>query len=397
MNASSPYIITVFVFASIAIFSNIIVLCFFFRFYKISTFSTSLIFWIHASTLGQMISTLPIIYSGNWFICDFMAFFHYYWGLINVGITVLLTLTYYNIIKGENTLKYMNSHNIHRYGIPFIFLFSLICLLPNITDSYSSINGWCTLNVGNPANIWAICIFYIWIVIALFFCIGLFLYIIYHTFQLNINDNSRNSNHNHHSIRYTLFRSVGLYLLITLICLIPRIIPRFIVVVEGLTETDDNPDNNDNDSASNTIISQFLVELPLYLAGIGYSIVFRINRQLIKLYEDFHHREISTEMNSLQITLQDFDQMLMIRGSNDSSLTSSVTVNPVLRDVSSYAVNNLSIPTNVSITTVVHGTSAGSASVYSNSVSHNSGKSSSTIAKSVIDGNKSSKEEDIDL
>lgn len=281
-----PIAIAIFVFSSIGIAVNILVVLVFWKNYSIRAVTTRLIFFLHLSVLGEMISSLPI-YGGNEFMCGLMGFASFYFGLFNALVTVMLTIAYYNIIQ-DNRPEI--EKGIKKYGVKFAIIFPFITLLPFTTDSYQAIGNSCTLNLDRTSDIWSIFTFFLWMILALLFCTLLFTYIIYRASRFNTS-----------GLRRRIFRCVGVYILITILCLIPRVVVRTMLIVDFHNQSQDD----DNVSAE----SQSVVEIPQYFVGIAYAICFFANQQILKSYESHQTQDASDE---LQFTVEELDAVLNV-------------------------------------------------------------------------------------
>lgn len=282
MDINSTYIVLLFVFGTIAVFGNLIIIAIYVRTHTLRELTSKLILLVHISCTGQMIAAFPKIYQGNWFICGFMGWFHYYCGLLNIGVITLLTLCYYNLINENSTLL---RKNLSKYGLKIAFLFPIITFFPFSTGSYRATNDWCTLEGNSQGDLWAIFTYYIWISMQVLFCLILFIYIIYRASKYSI------------GIRKKLFSSIGAYILITLICLVPQTLPRYFALT-GKQSDDDNPSKND---------AEFAIQFPLLLAGLAYIICYIVNREIILLYDN---RTDPHESSDLEISMGDFDMIL---------------------------------------------------------------------------------------
>jgi hypothetical protein len=270
MQSDSILLIPFFIIAGISIFGNSCVLLSIFMFGKIHGIFPFLVWLLHSSSLGMSIFSLPLIYTGNSGLCQFMGFIHYYAGFINCGVTLFLSLAYYYLLI-LNKLEDLTVF-IRKYGIKALYLLACITTLPFITNSYSeSGNLWCSLNFGdNFANLWSIWIFYLWAAVALLLSGYYFGVTIYFSSKYDAN------------VGKQLFWSVGAYIMITLFTLTVRVIPRLLNIA----------------SIPVSELGQFFTELSLYVAGIGYIICFYFNRNRLFRYET-DERRTSTFLLSL--------------------------------------------------------------------------------------------------
>jgi hypothetical protein len=273
-------LIIFYVIAAICILGNALVICTLLRVSTIKAITTYLVFILHVSCFFQSISSLPAVYNGNSGMCQFMSGIHYYTGLVNVGSMVILSIVYYNYTVKLNTQMLKN---INRYGIKILYVFPLITFLPFATDSYgNSGDTWCTLDNSLLADAWSIMVFYAWVIIAFIISSWLFGYIIYWTSKHDI------------GIRGRLFWSLGIYILITLLSLLPRIIPRIAWLMYPYNIS---------------WITQWVLELPAYLAGICYVACYYYNQKDLWIYEDKLQHEISE--NEFEISFEDLKDALV--------------------------------------------------------------------------------------
>lgn len=289
MDIDSTFIVLLLVFGTIAIFGNLIVIGVFFRTHILKELTSRLILIVHISCSGQMIATLPKIYNNNWFICGFMGWFHYYCGLVNIISIMLLTLCYSNLVT-KNSHQFIQ--RLDYYGLKIAFLFPIITFFPFSTGSFRATSDWCTLEATNQGDLWAVFIFYIWIMIGAIFCLVGFIYIIYRASKFKIGV----------GVRRKLFASIGAYIMITVVCLIPQTIPRFLTLTlaPGRQSDDDSPFKNN---------VEFAIQFPLYIAGIAYTICYAFNRSTFLLYET---RREETESSEITISITDFEEILNV-------------------------------------------------------------------------------------
>lgn len=250
-----------FLIAGFSIAGNIAVLYHAFQhsFQSFKAITTKLIIMLHISTLLQNICTLPDIYAEDATVCAIMGFAHYYTGLINVIIIIFTTITYYfflfESVQGRKITEWIN-----HYGIPFAFGFSFITVLPYSTNSYGQADVWCTLTIDdNMANVWSFVIFYLWVMFAIVICSFVTLYIVYYSAKHDA------------ALSRRLFTSIGIYIIISVICFLPRVIPR---LIELFTEFD----------VTDTV--QFVTGIPMYIAGIAYCVCYYKNSNTLRSYEN---------------------------------------------------------------------------------------------------------------
>lgn len=213
-----------------------------------------LLFLLHITLFLEDISTLPYVWSSVDVLCKIMGWLHFYSGFANVLVVTLMGFHYLSYLLSN----YPTQINlwIERYGVYLIFGLPLITLLPFSTDSYGVSNDdWCTLPSGSRAsNNWAIIVFYSWI----------WLCIVINVVQLSVALYRVNKQAGVEQLRSNLFTSIGLYILITTICWLPRVIPRLIHLFIDYESSD---------------VLYLITTAPLYLSGIGYAAAYYLDVQ----------------------------------------------------------------------------------------------------------------------
>lgn len=226
MKLSDPWLIYLFIFASISTCTTISVILHL-LFTKTKEIREDIrikfVFILHVTILLEDISNLPEVYIHNPGICGFMGWLHYYSGLSNAIVILFMGLHYFSFLQYEWLSQDLEKWLYH-YANHFIFLFPLITLLPFSQNAYSiEDNLWCTLPSTNTiANNWSIGIFYFWVILFLTTSMIQLFHAFYrfYFFQLHL------------SLR--LFYSVGVYIVITICCWLPRVLPRLIVYFRNL-------------------------------------------------------------------------------------------------------------------------------------------------------------------
>jgi hypothetical protein len=271
--------ISFFLIAAVAIISNFAVLIKIYLIGSLTANTTTLILLIHVGTFIQNIAGLPVIYSGNYGLCAFMAFAHYMGGLMNAGATVLLTISYYNYTR--DNLQYINQA-IAKQGIPLVIAFPWIAVLPISTNSFGASDDglwyWCSLSYSHDANIWSFVIFYLWVAVALIVATTLFFYILYTTGSYDLEISRR------------LFYSIGSYIAISIICLTPRAIPRLVRLFIAF-----NP----------SVGVEYSWQVGMYIGAIAYSICFFYHERLLIDYERVTHSTSELQDSNLHLSWEE--------------------------------------------------------------------------------------------
>lgn len=227
---NDPLIIFFFVFGFFSMFCTLLVLIDIMKSNGMDEIKTDtrirLLFLLHITIFFEDLSNFPLIYTGNQGMCEFMGWLHFYTGLANILVISFLGLHHFSYLNLE-TLTTRIEKLLNKYSLYIIFIFPLITLFPFITNSYADYHGdWCTLPSNErTSNNWAIACFYLW---AILFIFGSFFQLVksiykFHKYQLTLHKR--------------LFLSVGCYILISLFCWIPRVIPRIIHVFVDFTSS----------------------------------------------------------------------------------------------------------------------------------------------------------------
>lgn len=265
------------------------------RFGKWTT-STKLLLLLHFTLLLEEVTTLPYAYSGNDVLCKIFGFLHVYSGLSNIVATGLLTVHFCNFILFSNLVV---ADLIAKYNLHLIFGFPLITVLPFSTNSYGVTNdNWCSLPASNlTSNVWSMVVFYSWTWLILAFSFGLICYVIDRARKLDS------------SLSRKVFSSMGIYVFFTMLCWLPRTIPRFMRLFIRFDTSD-------------TVY--FWTTLPLYLTGLIYTIILFWDRAVLKV-EDNTGRSISApiEGEDINFTWDTFDDAM----ADHRLTTSTVTMN----------------------------------------------------------------------
>eukprot|EP01040_Poterioochromonas_malhamensis_P016817 gene16817-19187_t len=282
--------------AFFSILSNILVVVDFrSHFETLSAPTTRLIIFLHISCLLQNLCSVPYIYTGNTVLCELMGFFHYYFGLINVFSIVYLTIFYYFTLTRDgdtsrtarDVVNWMSS-----YGLILPFVFGFIALFPFMDNSYGKVDIWCSLTVSEAsANDWAFIIFYLWVLLATTFCSSMFLYLYSYYSKLELQCTER------------LCSLLGIYILISICCFIPRLAYRIVGLIEPEYEAPD--------------IFSFLAGVPMYIAGLLYCVNYYYSNDDMTKYERVFHLSVaepnpeltSSLLNEFQTSLSDTEPL----------------------------------------------------------------------------------------
>jgi len=256
MEGSISLYIAIFMLAGLAILGNSFCVLYFWLYIKsFSSLTTQLLLTLHVCSIFESISSLPYIFIGSSGCCKAMGAFHYFFGLIIMGVDVCLSVSLYNNLhKNDQKLE----RRMQKYAVPSIITFSIITFLPLTTNSYGVNNRvWCSINYYHESdNAWSFGIFYVWALIA---------WLVSFAFIVNLSYTAMGT-----ELKTRVFRSVASYLVATLFSIGPRLFPRlinlFVVVDISFDE-------------------QFLVQGGIYASVVMYSFCFYLSRKTLIAYE----------------------------------------------------------------------------------------------------------------
>jgi hypothetical protein len=167
--------------------------------------------------------------------------------------------------------------------LPYILaLWLILALGPLITNSYGAVadGTWCTITVGDRYTLfWSLLSYYLWAFSAVVVAVLLLTYTIYFNSKFKTGLSRR------------LFTTLGFYIIISIMYILPRAIAR---VEKGYA--DFKPTDGD----------ELAIHLPLSLAGIAYAIIFFYDRVAIKTFEKSNSK-VAFDEQDVQFTLEDLE------------------------------------------------------------------------------------------
>jgi hypothetical protein len=113
--------------------------------------ATKLILVLHGSLLLENIATLPVIYTGNDGLCQFMGFVRIFCGFVNVIVIFFLILVYryWFVPDSWKIVPFIEKHSTK-----VVFGASLLTVLPFINNQYGQSHGhWCALRGESPHEV----------------------------------------------------------------------------------------------------------------------------------------------------------------------------------------------------------------------------------------------------
>jgi hypothetical protein len=209
---------------------------------------TKLVLYLHLTLVLENLATFPNLYSSVGPICEMIAVIRTYSGIANSFVVICLVLLYrYWFV--EDSWKIVSFLSKYREFI--IFGLPLISLLPLSTNSYGDSHSYfCTLQKESLQDrVWGVILYVSVIAVAITFSCLVMTHTVVHVFLTD----SRYAK--------SLFRSVGFYVLFSILTWIPRAL------------------------AQVGILSYLATFYLTYISGILYVMVFFYEKEYIKAYE----------------------------------------------------------------------------------------------------------------
>jgi hypothetical protein len=216
---------------------------------------------LHISLICEELTALPFVYNSNNDLCTTAAFFHFYVGLSYVVSIALLVVSYrYHFFSDSFGLNAF----IQKWTMCIITIFPLITLLPFINRSYANHDGpWCTASSDHGDHDWEVGVFYIWVWLLLA-CSATFLSLtMYQILKIDP------------AMGWKVFSTSGTYAAISIFAWIPRTIAQIANYRQARLTT-------------NEWVYSYL---PLYSAGILYTLVFLTEKKALMLFDRNFHLE----------------------------------------------------------------------------------------------------------
>lgn len=272
---SHPGILTYLVFCLLAIVINIVILfMILIRTASIQTPYLLLIFYFHISIVGDLVTSLPYVFTPFHDWCITNEAFKYYFNLMNLLIVAFL-------IQGNRTTLMNGDRGVSlwkRFVAYFmIFVFPCISFLPMIDGFYRHGDGgnpWCTVAF-DRTGFWPFVVQYLWVFIVL--AINSFTNVYLFRF-LVLRDSSA-------LMRQRFIRMIGSYAMLVLVSWIPRFIS-----IWGFEPA------NDDDGEENRVITFALIEhFPMVVASLCYAGLFFLNRKIYLSLDRARSQATSTD------------------------------------------------------------------------------------------------------
>jgi len=223
----------------------------------LNTIATRLLLLLHASLMWEEVTSLPYVFNYNATICSMNMMFHMYFGLVNIKSIVMLVISYrYHFF--EDT--YGVNRIINKYYLHIAFIGPMIAVIPYADNSYSrTIGPWCTLASSTYTTGIIVKIFYLWIWLMLVIASICLVITVVQAYRIDRD----------YCLRF--MSRTGMYAIISILCWIPRTATRL--------------DPSKHDIANSTTRLWYYAYLPIYIAGICYTLVFLTEKKALIMFD----------------------------------------------------------------------------------------------------------------
>lgn len=210
---------------------------------------TKLVLYLHLTLVLENCTTFPNVFSAVGPVCEMIAVIRTYSGIANSFVVIFLVLLYrYWFV--EDTWKVVPFLSKYREWI--IFIVPLISLLPLTTNSYGGSHSYfCTLQKNSLQDkVWGVILYVSVIALSISYSCVIMTHTVAHVFLTDP--------------RYakSLFRSIGFYVLFSILTWIPRALAQI------------------------GILSYMATFYLTYISGILYVMIFFYEREYFKAYEN---------------------------------------------------------------------------------------------------------------
>lgn len=222
---------------------------------SLRTSATRLLLALHVTLVCEELTSLPNVFNGNDVICTGVAFLHFYFALASIIAIGFLVISYrYHFFRDSLGINKF----IQNWALWLVILFPTITLLPFITSAYQEHSGpWCSIGSHWDDYTWTFVVFYLWVWIILFSSAIWLAYTMVQIYKID-----KSSGHR-------LFSTVGMYSIVSIAAWIPRSAEQLMNYTSGSLKS------------SEWVISY----IPIYLAGILYTMVFLTEKKSLILFD----------------------------------------------------------------------------------------------------------------
>ena len=259
--SDTPAVIGYYVLAGISVLCSVFVVSTLWMHGSLKTNSTRLILCLHIAIICEEISALPYAYNANDDLCEAIAFLHFYFGLSSIVAIGFLVISYRYHFFTETVRV---STFIKNWSIILVVVIPLITLLPFISRSYDTHKGpWCAVSGKKRDHSWAFGVFFAWVWVILGSSAFSLSYTMIEIYNIDP------------TIGRKMFSTVGMYSIISIVTWIPRTAAQIINFRRGSLTT-----------------NQWLYSyIPLYIAGILYTMVFLTEKKALILFDRAAHTD----------------------------------------------------------------------------------------------------------
>ena len=266
--SDQPIIIAYYSLAGISVLCSGFVIATLWFYGSLKTSATRLLMMLHVTLICEEVTALPYVYNTVPDLCEAVAFLHFYFGLASIMAIGFLVISYryHFFLDSIGVNRFIQNWALYTIGI-----FPMITLLPFSTRAYGTNKGpWCSISGGKEDHTWTFSIFYIWVWLVLFFSLVWMVVTMIQIYKID-----KTSGHR-------LFSTVGMYSMISIVTWIPRTVEQALHFTRG--------DLNSTEWEYSYI--------PLYIAGILYTLVFLTEKKALILFDRAFHHDIDERAGS---------------------------------------------------------------------------------------------------
>lgn len=266
--SDQPIVIGYYVLGGVSVLCSVFVVATLWFHGSLKTNATRLLLALHLSLICEDISALPYVYNTVDGLCEAVAFLHFYFGLASIVAIGFLVISYRYHFFTETV--WMSSF-IKKWAIPLVVIIPLVTLLPFASHSYDSHDSpWCAVSGKKNDHTWAFGVFYAWVWIILGSSTVSLIYTMVEIYNIDP------------TIGRKMFSTVGMYAIISIVTWIPRTTAQIINYRRGQLTT-----------------QQWLYSyIPLFAAGILYTMVFLTEKKALILFDRAVHTDAAIDVQN---------------------------------------------------------------------------------------------------
>ncbi len=108
---NDKHMLFLFIATALGVLSSFYVITKLIQFGTMKSSFTFLLFFLEISLIGEQITALPFVFTGNSSFCTFIAYLASYFGMMNVVLVTLL-ITAHRLTLFNNTLRFRRRHSL---------------------------------------------------------------------------------------------------------------------------------------------------------------------------------------------------------------------------------------------------------------------------------------------